>query len=60
MDTPILKMDLLTSFFEVVVQEWTFTISLPNFYSVIFFLCLYLYMFTGNATRTPLGYNLAC
>ena len=41
-------------FFEVVVQEWTFTISLPNFLFSDLYFCLYLYYFSGNATRTPL------
>ena len=31
------------SFFEVVVQEWTFTISLPNFLFSDLYFCLYLY-----------------
>jgi len=30
-------------FFEVVVQEWTFTISLPNFLFSDLYFCLYLY-----------------
>ena len=52
------KCFLQSSIYEVVIQEWTFTISLPNF--LFSFLCLYLYCFFENATRTPFGYNLSC
>ena len=45
---------------EVVVQRWTFTISLPNFLFCDLYFCLYLYYFSGNATRTPFNYNLSC
>ena len=58
-DTPILKVYCITSVCEVVVQEWTFTISLPNFLFSDLYLCLYLYCFFGNATRTPFDYNLS-
>ena len=59
-DTPILKVYCNTPFFEVPVQRWTFTISLPNFLFSDFYLCLYLYCFFGNATRTPFDCNLSC
>ena len=54
------KCFLQSSIYEVVIQEWTFTISLPNFLFSDFYLCLYLYCFFGNATRTPFNYNLSC
>ena len=42
-DTPIPKVYCITSVFEVVVQRWTFTISLPNFLFSDLYFCLYLY-----------------
>ena len=59
-DTPILKVYCNTPFFEVPVQRWTFTISLPNFLFSYRFCLLILYYFSGNATCTPFGYNLSC
>ena len=53
------KYFLQSSIYEVVIQEWTFTISLPNFlfsYSFLFIPQL----FTGNAICTPLCYKLLC
>ena len=44
----------------MLVQEWTFTISLPNFLFSDLYFCLYLYCFFGNASHTPFDYNLSC
>ena len=54
------KYFLQSSICEVVIQEWTFTISLPNFLFSDLCFCSYLYYFSGNATRTPFDYNLSC
>ena len=54
------KCFLQSSIYEVVIQEWTFTISLPKFFIQWSFLLFYLKCFFGNAIRTPFGYNLSC
>ena len=46
------KCFLQSSIYEVVIQEWTFTIRLPNFYSVIF-VVFTSNVFNGNAECVP-------
>jgi len=59
MDIPITKMCCVQSIFEVLVQRWTFTISLPIFYSMIYlFLILYLSYFYWKRGLHIFTYNL--
>ena len=53
------KSILQYAFFEVPVQRWTFTISLPNFLFSDFYLCLYLYCFPKMQHALRSNYNLS-
>ena len=52
------KCFLQSSIYEVVIQEWTFTIRLPNFYSVIF-VVFYLKCFQRKRRMRSFLFNLS-